>query len=132
MFDFLNPYLFWIKLAGVVIVLAATAGATHYVDANVYGKKISDIKLADANAKTVSVTASLDQLQGFIAKMNSADTNYQSKLDAIKSQFATIQQELANALHNHPLPADCKPDAGRVRVLHDALAAANAHSSAGK
>lgn len=127
----LNPYMFWIKIAGVVLVLAGVAGATHYVDANVYGKQISDLKLAQSKTETANVSASLAQLQTFIGKMNAADTDYQSKLDAIKAQFLTIQQELAHALRT-PLPDNCKPTADRVRSFHDALDAANAGAPAVK
>lgn len=132
MLNFLNPYMFYIKLAGFVLALAAAAGAAHYVDAAVYGKQIVQLKLDKSEADNKSVTASLNQLQGFIDKMHSSDASYQTDLDAIKKQFATIQQELANAIHSHPLPVDCKPDAGRLRVLTDAVAAANARASSGK
>ena len=127
----LNPYLFWIKLAGIVIVLAATAGATHYVDANVYGNQIKDLKLAAAQQQTASVTASLNQLQGFIASMHTSDANYNSALNSISAQFDTIKKEFANATRA-PLPADCKPDAGRLRVLQDAVAATGVHPAASK
>lgn len=126
----LTPYLFWIKLAGFVLALAAAAGAAHYVDANVYGKQISDIKLADANAKTASIGASLSQLQGFIASMHSADADYNATLGILNQRFSGLEKELHDATLK-PLPVDCKPDAGRLRVLTDAVAAANANSVVG-
>lgn len=131
MFSFLTPYLFWIKLAGFLIALGAAAGATHYVDANVYGKQISDIKLADANAKAASIGASLSQLQGFIASMHNADADYNATLGILNQRFAGLEKELHDATLK-PLPADCRPDAGRLRVLTDAVAAANTNSAAGK
>lgn len=121
---FLNPYMFWVKLAGIVVVLAGVGFATHYVDANVYGKQISDLKLAQEKQKSADIGASLTQLTSFIAKMNAAGDGYNDELAHIDSQFAALKKGLSNALL-HPLPADCKPDADRVRSLHDALDAAN-------
>lgn len=127
----LNPYMIWIKIAGFTLALIAAGAATHYVDANVYGNKIAAIQLEDQKQKTADITASLSQLQGFIASMHNADAGYNDELAHIDSQFANLKKGLSNALRT-PLPADCKPDVGRVQSLHAALDAANAHPAAGK
>lgn len=41
------------------------------------------------------------------------------------TQFDTIQRDLTDARKRKPLPANCRPDAGRVRNLDAAIAAAN-------
>lgn len=126
-----NPYLIWIKVGALMIALASAAGASWYVTHNIDAAKLEAVELADSKAQTANISASLTQLQGFIATMHSADADYNSKLDAINAQFANLKQELSNATHT-PLPADCKPDAGRLRVLSDAVSAANASPAAGK
>lgn len=132
MFSFIPTPYNWIAAAVVALALAAGgAAAAHYVDSNVYGKQIATIQLADSKAQTANVSASLNQLQGFIASMHTADADYNAELDAINAQFSTLKKELTNATV-HPLPADCKPDVGRLRVLTDAVSAANKAAAAGK
>lgn len=131
MFNFLNPYLFWIKLAGFAIALATAAGVSGYVVHNIDVVKLQAVQLVDSKAQTASVTASLTQLQGFINKMDAAGGDYTAALDQIKADFAALKLEFKNATLK-PLPADCRPDAGRLRVLTDAVAAANKGASAAK
>lgn len=121
MFDFLNPYMLWIKLAGFALALGAAGYVGHYVTKAVDDRAYSALELKQSKADTANVAASLGQLQGFISKMDAAGSDYSAQLAAIKGQFATIQQELKDAIRNHPLPADCRPDAGRLRQLKDAV-----------
>lgn len=120
----LSPYLFWIKLAGVaILVLGASAGTgwvTHKVDHDAYVQ----LQLKQSQADTKSVTNSLNQLENFIAKMNAADAGYGATLTIIAQNLAAIKKEFADATLK-PLPADCRPDAGRLRVLTDAVERAN-------
>ena len=62
--------------------------------------------------------------------MNAAGAGYQASLAAIDAQFSNLQKGLSNAIAAKPLPVDCKPDAGRVRQLAAAVAAANLHAAA--
>jgi hypothetical protein len=127
----LTPYLFWIKLAGVVILCLGSAAAANYVRGNADQVKYSALELSKAKADTKSVQDSLAQLQGFISTMDAAGGDYTAALATIKAQFATIQKELTNALLK-PLPADCRPDAGRLRVLTDAVNATRQGAAAAK
>jgi hypothetical protein len=129
MLSFLTPYLFWIKLAGVVIALAGAGYVGHYVTKAVDDRAYAALELSQAHQQTADVQGSLDQLQGFISTMHAADAGYTASLDQINSRFATVAQELNNAIHLKPLPLDCKPDAGRVRQLSAAIIAANAGNS---
>lgn len=131
MFSALNPYLFWIKLAGFVLALAAAGYASHYVTKAVDDRALAAVQLADSKAQTASVTASLDQLQTFITNMHTADDGYTADITAINNALVVIKKEFNNATLK-PLAADCRPDAGRLRVLTDAVAAANARASTGK
>lgn len=128
---FLSPYLLWIKLAGFVIALAAAAGVSGYVVHNIDVVKLQAVQLANSKAQTASVTASLTQLQGFIDTMHGASADYQGALASITADFAALKKDFHNATLK-PLPVDCRPDAGRLRLLTDAVAAANKGAGAVK
>lgn len=132
MFSFIPSPYNWIAAAVVALALVAGGAAgANYVRGNVDQVKYDALALKVSQSHTASVAASLSQLQGFISTMDAAGGDYTMALASIKTQFATIQKELTNATLK-PLPADCRPDAGRLRVLTDAVAAANARTSPAK
>jgi len=118
----------WGYVAAAVFAAALSVGATHWIDAKGYGITIANLKADAANQKAANVTAALAQLQGFINKMQNADAGYNGDLANIKKQFAALELEFKNATAK-PLPLDCKPDAGRVRILSAAVAATNAKAA---
>lgn len=132
MFSFIPTPYNWIAAAvlGLALVAGGAAGG-WYVTSNVDTVKLQAVQLADSQAKTADVTASLNQLSAAISAVHLADVGYNEDVAAIHTQFAAIEKDLKNALVK-PLPADCRPDAGRLSALTAAVAAANAHSTAGK
>lgn len=50
---------------------------------------------------------------------------YSENAEKLNNQIASLKKELAHA-KKPPLPLDCRPDAGRLRILRDAVTAANA------
>lgn len=126
-----SPYTLAAKIVGGLLILAAVFGAGFYTESRFADSKIEALQLADSKEQTANISASLTQLQSFIGSMDAAGNDYTTQLAAIKSQFATIQQELSHATHT-PLPADCKPTADRLHVLADAVSAANHGPSAAK
>lgn len=126
-----NPYLIWIKIGLFVLALGGASAGTWYIVSNIDAAKLEAVQLADSKAQTANISASLSQLQGFIGSMHSADVSYNATLDAINTQFTNLKQELSNATRT-PLPADCKPTVDRLRVLSDAVSAANQGAPAGK
>lgn len=127
----LNPYMLYIKLAGAALLLLGAAYASHYVTKAVDDRAYSALQLSQANKNTADVSASLSQLQGFISNMHAAGDGYQADMAAIKADFANLQKEFHNATLK-PLPVDCRPDAGRLRLLQDAVSAANKRAGAGQ
>lgn len=132
MFSFIPTPYNWIAAAVLVVgLVVGGAAAGGYVVHNADVVKLQAVQLAYSKAQTASVTASLNQLQGFIDKMNAAGTDYSGALAQINADFSAIKKEFANATLK-PLPADCKPDADRLRSLSAAVAAANARSAPAK
>lgn len=120
----------YVAAAGVAALLSV--GVTHELDALGYGHTIDGLNVTIATMKTqvannnaISVSQSLAKLQSFITQMQSADADYNASLAGINSRFQSIETEFKSATKT-PLPIDCKPDAGRLRNLSDAVAAANA------
>ena len=123
MFSFIPTPYNWIAAAVLALALTgAGAAGSYYVTHNVDKAKLEAVQLADSKAQTASVTASLSQLQGFISTMHGADADYQGALATIAANSDALKKEFSNATVK-ALPADCRPDAGRLRVLTDAVAA---------
>lgn len=123
-----SPWIYaGVFVAGMTVAAGATYGAVHTIDT----VKLQALQLAQSKAHAADISASLSQLQGFIAAMHSADAGYNVTLDAINSQFAGLKKELAIAV-SKPLPADCRPDVGRLRILTAAVGAANKGASIGQ
>jgi len=119
----------WGYVAALGIGAVVATGATYEVVHNANAVEISQLKTDAANTRAASATAALNQLTGFIDQMHTASNDYAGQLQLIDNRFALIQKGLANARRT-PLPTDCKPDAGRVRSLTDAIAAANGSTAA--
>lgn len=128
---FLLKYLsgVWGYVASAALAGILCVGATHSVDALVYGRSISGLQLeisgmqtSVANRNAADVAGSLAKLQGFIAGMQTADADYNAALTSINSHFAAVEGEFKSATQK-PLPVDCKPDANRLRTLTAAVAA---------
>jgi uncharacterized coiled-coil DUF342 family protein len=80
----------------------------------------------ETTEKIEQAQASAEQYRESTEKINDSATEYLTKSKQLEKQITQLKKELANAKKNSPLPADCKPDADRLRVLKDAVRAANA------
>ena len=79
-----------------------------------------------AGEKAEVVQANADHFRDATKMINEAATEHVRNTDELNKQIAELKKELAHAKKNHPVPADCRPDADRLRVLKDAVRAANA------
>lgn len=121
---------------GYVVVAAFAAalafGATHWIDANAYGKTIADLKTTAAKQQAADATAALSQLSGFIADLQKAAHAYKDAVDDITAKYAAISTEFKHAIAKNPLPDSCRIDSERLRILSAAVAQANrAHPATG-
>lgn len=80
--------------------------------------------------KAEVVQAGADHFRGVTEMINETATEHVRNTDELNKQITELKKELANAKKNNPLPADCRPDADRLRLLKDAVTAAN--STAGQ
>lgn len=75
--------------------------------------------------KSEVVQSKADHFRDATKKVNEAATEHVRNTDELNKQIAELKKELAHAKKNRPVPADCRPDADRLRVLADAVTAAN-------
>ena len=81
---------------------------------------------ADIEAyKAETVQANADHFRGVTKKINDEANQYVKKTYELKDEIDSLKKELAHAKKNHPVPADCRPDSDRLRILKSAVAAAN-------
>lgn len=122
----------WGYVAAAVFAAALSVGVTHWIDANAYGKQIADLKMVAAQQQAADATAAIKQLSGFIADLQKAAHAYQDAVADISAKYAAITTEFRHAITAKPLPADCRIDAERLRILTAATAQANAaHTATG-
>lgn len=76
--------------------------------------------------KAEVVQANANHFADASKQINESAKDYIGKSEQLKKQIAELKKELAHAKKNHPVPADCHPGPDRLRVLKNAVTAANA------
>ena len=109
-----------IKIATVTAIGCLIAGF-------VAGCIVTDWRLSASTAeeKAEVVQANADHFADVSKQINESAKDYIGKSGELEKQIAELKKELAHAKKNHPVPADCRPDSGRLRVLQSAVDAAN-------
>lgn len=111
---------------GVGLLAALLSGSgIYWVTSRGYQTTIAEMRVTEAQTQTTSIQLSLEHLQKFISTMDSANTDYQASTQLLLTRLDGLQKEFHNATKASPLPADCRPDAERLRLLTSAVAAAN-------
>ena len=81
---------------------------------------------ADSTTEKLSaVQSNADHFRDATKMVNETATEHVRNTDELNKQIAELKKELAHAKKNRPVPADCRPDPDRLRVLKDAVTAAN-------
>lgn len=75
--------------------------------------------------KAEAVQASADHFRDATKEINDSANEYLGNSEQLEKQIAELKKELVHAKKNYPVPVDCRPDADRLRVLKDAVTAAN-------
>lgn len=111
----------WGYVAAAVIAAAASSWAVHEIDNGAYQSLKANYAAEDA-ARTAAAlkqfTDIANTMHKYAGDFNAANTTLGTTLD-------TISKDLKNVQAKTPLPNSCHPDAGRLRSLTAAVAAAN-------
>ena len=109
----------------ITALMAATLSATTawQVQAWRFDTRIAVLEKGVSDSVATQARAALDDLAAAAANINKAAAAAQADNKALAVQLANFRKDLKNA---KPLPADCKPDADRLRSLTRAVEATNA------
>lgn len=113
-------------VAVAVLVAALTDEATYYVTSLGYRVTISNMERDGAKSDAANANASLAQFEADTVSIHGAALALATAQGQITSQFKSLSKDFSDVVKNNPLPADCQPDAFRMRALSAAVAAANA------
>ena len=78
-----------------------------------------------AEEKAEQIQSNADHFRDATKKINDISSEYLRNAEPLKKQIAELKKELADEQKNNPVPADCRPDADRLRILKNAIAVAN-------
>lgn len=111
--------------AAAALAALLAAGASYYLTALGYRLTIAQMEKAQANAAVIAATRALTQFEADSAAIHGAAIAFGTAQDDLNGKLATISKDFHAAIKAAPLPADCKPDAVRLRQLSAAVAATN-------
>lgn len=114
---------------GLLSALLA-AGAASYTTALAYRLTIARMQADRADADARRSDAALASFAAQIGRMQSAAQALEKVQGGLGRRFDDISKDFRDAIKSHPLPSGCMPDAGRMRALSQAVAAANAATGA--
>lgn len=120
------------RLIGVGVLSALIAGVgVGWAVSTVKNGQIASIKAEQAQANAAAAQAMLKKFQDQAAVIVSAAQAYAMVQGDLDLKIGDIQKGLKSVIAKRPLAVGCKPDADRLRILTDAVAAANAASGSG-
>jgi len=111
-------------VAGLVLLLAMAlaAAAGWFTNGWRHDAEIAELQRAHAETMRSQSELALTTLQVDAARITQAATEFAAIQSTLAPRMSALTKELRNA---KPLPADCVPDADRVRNLDAAIEAAN-------
>jgi hypothetical protein len=123
----LAPYRMLFMLGAGAIAAAVTFGAGWAVNSWRLGAELADLRAKHAQEQATQATAAVSTLRDDAAAIHQAAAEYAGIQSILAPKITALTKELRNA---KPLPADCRPDAVRVRNLDAAIDAANQAAAA--
>ena len=108
----------WWKV-GIALALMVLSFSAGWI---VNGWRLSS---AHQTEKAEAVQANADHFRDATKSINNSANEYLNNSGQMKTQIAVIKKELNDVQKTNPIPADCHPDADRLRIIKDAVTAAN-------
>lgn len=125
----MNTY--W-KIGCVVAIVAIAFAGGWYVNGSRMQARIEAMQRAQAEAIAESEAQVAAYKEKASEAVNSQAMLYQEKVAAADKDIEKLKKELKDAKIRNPLPADCRLDPDRMRIIKTATAIANASGSASR
>lgn len=116
-----------LRVAGAAALAGALFSAGWTINGWRKDAELAELTAARAQADVATANQALGDLRAAGAEIRARADEYRAIQSTLSTRLDAIQKELKNA---KPLPADCRPDAGRVRMLSDAVDAAKQAAAA--
>lgn len=110
---------------GLLLAMALAGAAGWFTSGWRHGAEIAELKRAHAEFRATLSEAALADVQADAAVIRTAATEFAAIQSTLAPRMSALTKELHNARTTRPLPADCRPDLGRVQNLDAAIDAAN-------
>lgn len=115
----------WITGSGFALVLLLVGGSVGWVvNGWRMGAALAEAREARAADSAESARAALADLAEGASKVRAMADSYNTGRAEISGKLEQLSKDFKSYAKDKPLPADCRPDAGRVRSLAEAVAAA--------
>lgn len=110
---------------GVALVLLLAGGSVGWgVSGWRMGAALAEAREARVADSAESARAALADLAEGASKVRAMADSYSTGRAEISGKLDQLSKDFKSYAKDKPLPADCRPDAGRVRSLAEAVAAA--------
>ena len=111
-----------VYVIAIVAAVALAAAGGWIASAWRHDAEIAELRRAQTEYRATLTEAALADVQADAAVIRQAATEFATIQSTLAPKMSALAKELRNA---KPLPADCRPDAVRVRNLDAAIDAAN-------
>jgi hypothetical protein len=114
----------WGLSVGAVLLLLAGASTGWVVNGWRMSAALAEAREARAVDSAESARSALADFAEGASKVRAMADSYNSERTALVGKLDQLSKDFKSYAKDKPLPADCRPDAGRVRSLSEAVAAA--------
>ena len=112
--------IYWKCGLAVLLLAVGFLGGCSYKQ-----RELNQVRADYAEQVNLGLQANRELERRLQSEVNSVAVQYQSQKSASDKTIESLKKELANAKKNHPLPADCRLDADRMRIIKAAVDSAN-------
>ena len=92
-------------------------------------RELNQVRADYAEQANLGLQANRELERRLQSEVNSVATLYQNQKSASDKTIESLKKELVNAKKNHPMPANCRLDADRMRIIKAATNHANTVNS---
>lgn len=108
----------------IALLIAGFVGGCSYKQ-----RELDSLKADYAEQVQAGLQANRELEQRIQVETNAIAAQYQQEKAETEKTIEQLRKELKDAQKKNPLPDNCRPDAERLRIVQQAVNAANQHSA---